>query len=357
MLIKRNFEIHKNILNFTPPMAKEISKLFPQLEKAKNVVITTHAKPDGDAMGSSLALSNILIQMGHHVNVITPTDYPDFLDWLPGNDKVLIYPDKKNISDQLIANADLIFCLDFNDLGRIRLMTTSVSESKAKKIMIDHHMYPSDFDDFRLARTSASSTAELIYEFLILLNGKAELNTDISNCIYTGIMTDTGSFRFDSTTSEVHKIISSLIDQGIDVAKIHNLVYDSFSENRLRFLGHVLLNKMVLIPEHKAAYIALEKEDMEKFSLKTGDTEGVVNYPLGINGIEISAMITDRTQNKDSEKEIRLSLRSIGDFPVNELSMRYFNGGGHKNAAGGQTNTSVQETVEIFKNALKTFQK
>ena len=170
-------------------------------------------------------------------------------------------------------------------------------------------------------------------------------------------MTDTGSFRFDSTTSDVHKIIASLIDEGIDIAKIHNLIYDSFSENRLRFLGHVLLNKMTLLPEYKAAYIALEKEDLEKFKLKTGDTEGVVNYPLGINGIEISAMITDRTPSAADEKEIRLSLRSIGDFPVNELSKQHFNGGGHKNAAGGQISTSVTDAVERFKAALKTFQK
>ena len=162
--------------------------------------------------------------------------------------------------------------------------------------------------------------------------------------------------KFFTYSSIQVKIIASLIEQGIDVAKIHNLIYDSFSENRLRFLGHVLLNKMVLLPEYKAAYIALEKEDLEKFQLKTGDTEGIVNYPLGINGIEIAAMITDRTQNKSSENEIRLSLRSIGEFPVNELSRRYFNGGGHKNAAGGQINTSVTDAVERFKTALKAFQ-
>ena len=302
MRIKWNFELHKYIQKFTLLMAKHINELIPLLETEKKIVITTHAKPDGDAMGSSLALSDILKQMGHDVNIIVPTDYPDFLFWLPGNDTVLIYPDKKNISDSLIDKAELIFCLDFNNLGRIRLMTNPVSKSKAKKVMIDHHLNPVDFDDYRLSKEKASSTAELIYEFLILLDSKAKLNKNIASCIYTGIMTDTGSFRFDSTTSDVHKIIASLIEHGIDIARIHNLVYDSFSENRLRFLGHVLLNKMTLLPEYKAAYIALEKEDLEKFKLKTGDTEGVVNYPLGINGIEIAAMITDRTPNNADEK-------------------------------------------------------
>ena len=176
MRIKWNFELHKYIQKFTLLMAKNINELIPLLETQKKIVITTHAKPDGDAMGSSLALSDILNQMGHNVNVIVPTDYPDFLFWLPGNNNVIIYPEKKDFSNDLINQADLIFCLDFNDLGRIRLMTTPVSKSNAKKIMIDHHLYPSDFDDYRLSETSASSTAELIFNFLSLLNGKAKLN-------------------------------------------------------------------------------------------------------------------------------------------------------------------------------------
>lgn len=333
-------------------MARDIIELIPLLDDTKKIVITTHAKPDGDAMGSSLALYDILVQLKHNVNIVVPTDYPDFLYWLPGNDKVIIYPEQKKQSDELISEAELIFCLDFNHLSRIKGMQDSVKNSSAIKIMVDHHLNPSDFDSYRLSRTSASSTAELIYELYELLHDKIVLNKDIAACIYTGIMTDTGSFRFDCTTAQVHRIIANLIETGIKAAEIHNYVYDSFNENRLRLLGYILSEKMVILEEYNAAYISLSKEDLTRFNVKTGDTEGIVNYPLGIRGIRIAVMITDRSSEKSDENEIRLSLRSIGDISVSDMSNKYFNGGGHKNAAGGMVKTSIEDAIERFKKAL-----
>ena len=335
-----------------PLMARDISALIPHLKSPKKVLITTHAKPDGDAMGSSLALKQLLEQLGHKVTVIVPTDYPDFLYWMPDNDEVIIYPGNVSDCNTIIAEADLLFCLDFNHLSRIKSMQGPVEKAKGIKVMIDHHLDPSDFDNYRLSKPSASSTAELIYEFYEIIKEDCVLTKDIAACIYTGIMTDTGSFRFDSTTARVHRIVADLVDQGINVGNIHNLIYDSFDENRLRLLGYLLDKKMIVLPEHKAAYISLNREELIEYNVKTGDTEGIVNYPLGIRGIEVVAMITDRTTSASSQNEIRLSLRSIGDISVNEISGKYFNGGGHKNAAGGQVNTSIEDAINKFVKAV-----
>ena len=335
-----------------PLMARDISALIPHLKSPKKVLITTHAKPDGDAMGSSLALKLLLEQLGHTVTVVVPTDYPDFLYWMPNNEQVLIYPDKESECNSIISGADMLFCLDFNHLSRIKSMQAAVHNAKGIKVMIDHHLNPSDFDDYRLSKSSASSTAELVYEFYETLKEDCSLNKDIAACIYTGIMTDTGSFRFDSTTARVHRIVADLVDQGINVGRIHNLIYDSFDENRLRLLGYLLDKKMTVLPEYKAAYISLNRKELLKFNVKTGDTEGIVNYPLGIRGIEVVAMIIDRSNSGADQNEIRLSLRSIGDIAVNEISGKYFNGGGHKNAAGGQVNTSIEDAINKFVKAV-----
>lgn len=324
--------------------------LRQKLEENCKIVITTHHKPDGDAMGSSLGLYNYLIQKGHHVKVITPTDYPFFLHWLPNNPEVLIYTEELEIANNLIIEADIIFCLDFNALSRINEMGEKVGNSSALKVMIDHHLEPEDFDDYRHWNINACATAQLVYDFIVNdLNDKEFINKDVATCLYTGIMTDSGSFRFPTVSADLHRIVADLIDLGAENWRIHQLVYDNASEGRLRFLGYCLSNKLEVLPEFNTAIISVSKEDLKKFDIKTGETEGVVNYALSINGIKLAAFFIERTD------KVKLSLRSTGDFPANEICKKYFNGGGHRNAAGGFSDHSLDLAIQQFKNLLPEY--
>ena len=326
-----------------------LSKLLAQ---PKKIVITTHHKPDGDAMGSSLGLYNYLIQQGHHARVIAPTDYPDFLSWMPGNERVIIYTENTQQSVDLINEADVIFCLDFNALNRINEMGEVVRASKAYKVMIDHHLEPEDFDDYRHWNISACATAQLVYDFIVnVLNNKALVNADVATCLYTGIMTDSASFRLPNTTSAVHRTVADLIDAGAVNWRIHELVYNSASENRLRFLGHCLTNCLEILPEFNTAIIAVNKQDLDKYDVNTGDTEGIVNYALSISSIHLAAFIVERND------KVKLSLRSKGEFPANDICKKYFSGGGHRNAAGGQSTNSLQQVVDQFKQILPEYKK
>ena len=328
----------------------EIASLKDLLAQPKNIVITTHHKPDGDAMGSSLGLYNYLIQKGHHVRVITPTDYPTFLQWLPNNPEVLIYTEKQIESQKLVADADLIFCLDFNALSRINELGKYVGESKASKVMIDHHLEPEGFDDYRHWTINACATAQLVYDFIVnIMDERHLINKDVATCLYTGIMTDSGSFRFPTTTAEVHRIVADLINCGAENSRIHQLVYDNFSESRLRFLGHCLINRLEVFNEYNAALITVTKDDLQKFQISSGDTEGIVNYALSINGIRLAALIIERPDR------VKLSLRSTGDFPANEICKKYFNGGGHRNAAGGFSDGKFDAVIEQFKSILPEY--
>src|ERR1700761_9018241 len=266
----------------------DIISLTNLLAEPKKIVITTHHKPDGDAMGSSLGLYNYLIQQGHHVKVIAPTDYPDFLSWMPGNEEVIIYTENLQLSAELIAEAKIIFCLDFNALNRINEMGELVRVSGAFKVMIDHHLEPEDFDDYRHWNINACATAQLVYDFIVnVLGNKQLVNADVATCLYTGIMTDSASFRLPNTTSAVHRAVADLIDAGAVNWRIHELVYNSASENRLRFLGHCLTNCLEILPEFNTAIIAVNKHDLERFDVETGDTEGVVNYALSMASIRL----------------------------------------------------------------------
>ena len=330
----------------------DIASLINLLAQPQKIVITTHHKPDGDAMGSSLGLYNYLIQQGHHVQVIAPTDYPDFLSWMPGNEEVIIYTENIQKSADLIADARLIFCLDFNALNRINEMGELVRASEAFKIMIDHHLEPEDFDDYRHWNINACATAQLVYDFIANIAQHKELiNADVATCLYTGIMTDSASFRLPNTTSEVHRIVADLIDLGAVNWRIHELVYNSASENRLRFLGHCLTNCLEVLPEYNTAIIAVKKEDIKKYDVNTGDTEGIVNYALSISSIRLAAFIVERSD------KVKLSLRSKGDFPANDICKKYFSGGGHRNAAGGQSTDSLEQVVEQFKAILPSYKK
>lgn len=328
----------------------EITALKEILADPKHIVITTHHKPDGDAMGSSLGLYNYLIQKGHHVKVVSPTDYPVFLHWLPNNADVVIFTEKQEESKALVDRADLIFCLDFNTLSRINELGELVRASAAVKVMIDHHLEPEDFDNYRHWNINACATAQLVYDFIVNVMQEPDLiNKDVASCLYTGIMTDSGSFRFPNTTPEVHHIIANLIQKGAENWRIHQLVYDNFSEDRLRFLGHCLLNNLEVFPEYNAAMISVSGEELKRYNIATGDTEGLVNYALTINGVKLAALIIERPDR------VKLSLRSTGDFPANEICKRYFEGGGHRNAAGGQSELPLQQVIEKFKSILPEY--
>jgi phosphoesterase RecJ-like protein len=330
----------------------DLASLSDLLTKPQKIVITTHHKPDGDAMGSSLGLYNYLIQQGHHARVIAPTDYPDFLSWLPGNEDVIVYTEHREEAAALIADAKLIFCLDFNALSRINDMGELVGESNAYKIMIDHHLEPADFDDYRHWDINACATAQLVYDFIVNeLHHKELVNKDVATCLYTGIMTDSASFRLPNTTSAVHRIVADLIDAGAVNWRIHELVYNSASEGRLRFLGHCLANCLEVLPEFNTAIIAVSKQDLQRFDVETGDTEGVVNYALSMANVRLAAFIVERSDR------VKLSLRSKGEFPANEICKKYFNGGGHRNAAGGHSENSLEQVVQQFKQILPEYKK
>lgn len=321
-----------------------------KLSTKKKIVVTTHFKPDGDAMGSSLALYYWLKGQGHDVHIIVPSDYPAFLAWMPGHETSIIYTKQTEVSNQLISDADFIFCLDFNHLSRIHEMESAVRKSEALKVMIDHHLEPEGFDDFRHWNPKAAATAQLVYDFIVRQwDDRASITPEMATCMYTGIMTDTGSFRFSSTSAEVHLTVADLITLGADNSKIHQEVFNNSSEKRLRFLGYCLLNCLVVIPEYNVAYFAVSHADIQRFNVSTGDTEGLVNYALSITGIRLAALIIDR------KEMIKISLRSVGNVPCNEICTAHFNGGGHKNASGGSSNNDLESTVAYFKSILPMY--
>ena len=331
---------------------QEIAKLKEVLQSPQNIIITTHQKPDADALGSSLGLYNYLLSEGHEVTVISPTDYPDFLKWMKGNDKVIVYNEgNEKASEELVANSDLIFCLDFSALGRINGLGEHVRSSSAKKVLIDHHRDPEDFADFVSHDINSASTAQLVYKMIVAFGDKKQITKEIAECLYAGIMTDTGSFKHPNTNKEVHEIVAQLIDLGANNSEVSRLIYDTNSLDRLKFLGYALSQRLEVFPAQHAAFFKVTLEDLKKFNSKTGDTEGLVNYALSIDGITMAALFTE------TEDGTKLSLRSIGEFEVNSLANFYFNGGGHKNAAGGKTSLNINDTVELFKKIINQYTK
>ncbi len=325
-----------------------IQDIFPLLGQPKKVVITTHQKPDADAMGSSLALFHFLNQFGHQVTVVSPTNWATFLNWMPGCKAVLDYESPNEKANTAIAEADWIFCLDFNVLSRTKRMEEKLMQVKAEKILIDHHREPqTEVFAYGISDTGKSSTAEMIYDFIMASGHGDKITPEIAECIYAGVMTDTGSFRFPSTTASVHKLVAHLKDLGLEHSHVHEELFDNFLENRFRFIGNVLLNRMEIFYEYNTALIAIPQSDLVKYDMRTGDTEGIVNYPLSIKGIKLAAVIIDRGEERKS------SFRSKGGFDVNTFARRYFNGGGHFNAAGGFNKEPLEEVVAKFKQAMK----
>ncbi|AUP78363.1 DHH family phosphoesterase [Flavivirga eckloniae] len=331
---------------------QDITSIKQLLSNQKKIVIVPHKNPDGDAIGSTLGLYHYLIKGNHLVNVLVPNDYPTFLKWIPGNDVILKHDSQTKVCDALIENADIIFTLDFNAFHRTGNMETVLANSNALKIMIDHHQAPDDYATYMFSDVSMSSTCEMIYNFIDMLGDTDLIDSNIATCLYVGIMTDTGSFRFLSTTSKTHRIIAQLIEKGANNTNIHNNVYDTNSYERLQLLGCALSNLKV-IPESRAAYITLSQEELNKYNYKKGDTEGVVNYALSLNNTVLAAIFIEDKQ----EGIVKISLRSKGHFSVNELSRAHFNGGGHTNAAGGKSYLSLEDTVAKFISILPSYNK
>lgn len=322
---------------------ENLNQLKEFLSHPKKIVITTHYKPDADALGSSLGLASYLKKKGHSVKVISPSDYPKFLHWLPNNNEVLAY-DKNNekVIEKYVEEADLVCCLDFSCYGRLEQIAPIFENSSKDVLLIDHHINPSISAKFNFHDVKAAATAQLIYELIVALGDKDIIDVQIGECLYAGILTDTGSFKHPCTTKDVHRIAGELIDIGVNTTKVHNRIYDNNSEERLRFLGYVLSQKLKVLPELRVAYITVTAEELKKYHSQTGDTEGVVNYALSIEGIVLAAIMIDRPDN------VKLSFRSVGNFSVNDFAKEYFNGGGHKNAAGGSSPLSLEETEQKF---------
>lgn len=322
------------------------------LSTPRHIFITTHYKPDADALGSALGWAGYLKACGHHVSVVTPSDYPRFLNWMSGNEDVIIFSEKtKKQIENLLNQAELVCCLDFSGMGRINNLAELLIKADKPILLVDHHIEPTIKPLFDFWDVHAAATAELIFKLILLLDGKNKITKDIGEAIYAGIMTDTASFKHPSTTKYVHEVAGQLIDLGVNTSKVNHLVYDDSTEERLRFLGYMLSKKLVVLPEFRTAYFTVTDAELKQFHSQTGDTEGIVNYALSIEGIVFAAIIIDRGDT------VKMSFRSVGDFPANLFSKNNFNGGGHKNAAGGHSFDSFDKTLKKFLDLLPSYQK
>jgi bifunctional oligoribonuclease and PAP phosphatase NrnA len=327
---------------------KSIEAIYPLLDQPRKVVIIMHQKPDADAMGSSLGLFHFLKQLGHDPVVISPTNWAEWLKWMPGCGGVIDFEYSTEKATAVLDQAQWVFCLDFNTLARTRHMAARLRKVSATKILIDHHQQPeAEYFDYGVSNTDKSSTCEMVYDFIVGSGHAGLINLDMAACLYAGVMSDTGSFRFPGASAAVHRMVAALKDTGLNHTQIHENLFDNFLENRLRFTGFVLQNRMEIFYEHNAALIAIPWKDLVRYEIKTGDTEGLVNYPLSIQGIRMAALIIDR------DEEVKCSFRSKGDFDVNVFARKYFEGGGHVNAAGGRSGDTLEATVQKFVHALK----
>ncbi|WP_121354919.1 DHH family phosphoesterase [Flavisolibacter nicotianae] len=327
---------------------KEIHELYSQLTEPRRVVITTHQKPDADAMGSSLGLAHFLRQFGHEVTVISPTNWARWLDWMEGTADVLDYELHRTEGDKKLEEAEWLFCLDHNHFSRTKSLAPKLAEINCTKILIDHHQEPDTASfDYGESNTGKSSTCEMVYDFIAGSGHRDKVNIYIAECLYAGVVADTGSFRFSSTHASVHRMVAFLKEMGLEHTKVHEALYDNFLENRLRFLGHVLSNRLEINYELNTALMWVSKQEILKYDIRTGDTEGLVNYPLSIQGIKLVGLVIDR------DEERKWSFRSKGSFDCNTFARKYFSGGGHFNASGGRDTESLQDTVKKFKLAIE----
>ena len=328
---------------------ENLHELKSLLLSPKEIAILSHRNPDGDAIGSSLALYHFLKKLGHQVYIILPSPYPEVLSWLPAIQEVVIYDNDPELSREILEKTSMVFFLDFNSLERIDKLGELIPMDRVITVMIDHHLYPEPFPQYMLSDTMASSTAELVYDFILRLGEKHLLDETIGGCIFTGIITDTGSFKY-STSSRLFRLVADLLDLGVDDYRLQDLIFNSLEEKHLRLLGHCLANRMEILPEYHVGIISLTKEDYANFDIQRGDTEGIVNYLLKIKEVKVAALITEQPTI------VKISLRSKGDFSVQEIAQKYFKGGGHRNAAGGASFKSLEGTVNLFKSILPDYQ-
>ncbi len=327
-----------------------ILELQALIQGGNKLVVTTHTNPDGDAIGSSLALYHFLKSIGTEVTVVVPNSYPAFISWMPGNEDIIVYEKEHKKAQAIIAEAGLIFCLDYNAIHRSGSLQDILRVTQAPKMMIDHHPEPeSEAFEFLYSTINTSSTAELIYDFINQISDKQSITKEIATCLFVGIMTDTGSFSFSCNRPQTFEVTAALIKTGIDPEWIHRKVYDTFSEDRLRLLGFALSEALVVKPEYATAYIALSKQDLERFNFQVGDTEGIVNYALSIESISMAVLLTEK------RGRVRLSFRSKGNFSVNNIAKDHFQGGGHRNAAGGDSFDSLENTIQKLENLLPEY--
>lgn len=320
------------------------------LGHAEKIVIVSHVAPDGDAIGSSLGLWHFLNTQEKTANVIVPNAFPDFLKWMPGSKDILQYDRYKEFADKLINEADIICCLDFNALSRIDAMADAIKNSPARKILIDHHLYPEDFCRITISHPQISSTSELVFRLICRMGNFSDITKECAECIYTGMMTDTGGFTYNSNNREIYFIISELLSKGIDKDAIYRKVFNTYSESRLRLMGHVL-SEMTVYHDYCAALITLTGKEQKSFNYIRGDSEGFVNIPLSIKNVVFSCFLRE-----DTEKPmIKVSLRSVGTFPCNKLAAEFFNGGGHLNASGGEFYGTIEEAKAVLEKALEKY--
>ncbi|HNY03841.1 MAG TPA: DHH family phosphoesterase [Bacteroidales bacterium] len=316
------------------------------LATPSRILVTTHSNPDGDAIGSCLAFSSYLKKKGHHVSMMVPDPYPEFLSWMKGHEEILVWSQDPDACRKAVEGAEIIVAVDYNNLSRLNEAGGLVKASGVTKILIDHHLLPSEEFNYRISISKTSSTSELVYNYIARANDLDLLDKDIAECIYAGIITDTGSLSYSCNYIKTYEILAHLFRFGIDGEYLHRLIYDTYSECRLRLLGLSVSDRLVVLPDLHTAYITLTRDDLQKYNYQIGDTEGVVNYALSIKDINLAALFIER------DGIVKVSFRSKGAFAVNTMASKYFGGGGHRNASGANCTTSLEETVSLFREIL-----
>lgn len=327
-------------------LEEKVGEVRHLIENAENIVIVSHISPDGDAVGSSLGMAHFLKKIGKNPTIVLPNKFPAFFNWLSGTEKIVIYENEKEKAETIFAASDLVFCLDFNLLDRINGVAQLVRKSTAKKVLVDHHIAPDTFCDVIISHPDLASTSELVFRLICRLGHAPEITKECAEAIYTGMMTDTGNFSYNSMQPEMYQIVAELLQKGINKDAIYNNVYNHYSANRMRMMGYCLNRKMRIYPKYKTAVIVLSREECERFDFQVGDTEGFVNLPLAIENVDISVFV------REDERKIKLSFRSQGDFPVNKMAA-CFQGGGHRNAAGGESYIGMRSTLVKLERVIK----
>ncbi len=328
-----------------------LQTLQPILQSPKRIVITTHQNPDADALGSSLGLYHAFMQQNHEVTVVSSTFFPNFLKWMPGAENIIIFENDASAVKKVLEEADVLFCLDFNVISRTATLAEELKTFEGTKVLIDHHLFPDkEYFTYGLSNAKKSSTCEMIFDYLQEFLPTVKMNKTIAECLYSGVMTDTGGFRFSCTAPSTHRMVASLMEAGAIPHEIANQIFDNYEEKRLRLLGHLLSNCLKIYPQQQTALIYINKEDAQKYEVGQGDGEGIVNYPLSLQNVQFAAMFTEK------DNEIRISFRSKNKVDVNTFARTYFNGGGHLNASGGKSILSLADTIAQFEKNIKEYQ-